>query len=268
MRIDALESRLSGDATLSPSNKASSGLAIGSHAPSFELPHFSGNSILTLRRFGPQPDLDVNFDLFSDPDCGPCSALLPDIERWEQEYASLLMFVLISRGSPSLKQEKISRSGLKYMLLQRTREVAIAYDVAGTPSAVLVNVDGRIASFLASGAQAITSLVASSARTGVKEVFAGNRANGVPAAANTALSVDLPIGSPSPSIKLPDLADKIVDLADLKHQETLLLFWNPDCGFCTRMLPALKEWEERQSGPLLLIVSSGTIEKNRAMGLR
>lgn len=46
--------------------------------------------------------------------------------------------------------------------------------------------------------------------------------------------------------------------------------WNPDCGFCTQMLPDLKRWEEGAStdSPQLVVVSAGTAEKNRAMGLR
>jgi hypothetical protein len=49
-----------------------------------------------------------------------------------------------------------------------------------------------------------------------------------------------------------------------------VLFWNPDCGFCQRMLPDLKAWEARRprGARRLLVVSSGEIEANRALGLR
>src|SRR5215203_5700488 len=51
--------------------------------------------------------------------------------------------------------------------------------------------------------------------------------------------------------------------------ETLVLFWNPGCGFCQQMLPDLKEWEENPSegAPRLLMVSTGTEEANREMTL-
>jgi hypothetical protein len=50
----------------------------------------------------------------------------------------------------------------------------------------------------------------------------------------------------------------------------LLLFWNPDCGFCQQMLDDLKAWEASPSpgAPKLLVVSTGSVENNRAMNLR
>jgi thiol-disulfide isomerase/thioredoxin len=55
----------------------------------------------------------------------------------------------------------------------------------------------------------------------------------------------------------------------LWDSETLVLFWNPGCGFCQQMLPDLKEWEENppEGAPKLLVVSAGTQESNKAMGL-
>ncbi|HET6207935.1 MAG TPA: TlpA disulfide reductase family protein, partial [Terracidiphilus sp.] len=78
------------------------------------------------------------------------------------------------------------------------------------------------------------------------------------------------IGDPAPSLKLPDLNGRIVDLEKFSQKETVVLFWNPGCGFCQRMLPELKEWEHRVApgGPQLLLISTGTVEANRAMGLR
>jgi thiol-disulfide isomerase/thioredoxin len=87
-------------------------------------------------------------------------------------------------------------------------------------------------------------------------------AQAVPAAAR--------IGEPAPPVKLPDLGGSTVDLADFKDQETLLLFWNPGCGFCQRMLDDLKalEADPPEGAPEILVVSAGTAEDNRAMGLR
>ena len=41
-------------------------------------------------------------------------------------------------------------------------------------------------------------------------------------------------------------------------RKALLLFWNPDCGFCQRMLPDVLQWEARfaAEGPAILVVSS------------
>jgi peroxiredoxin len=78
-----------------------------------------------------------------------------------------------------------------------------------------------------------------------------------------------PIGASAPALTLPDLRSKSITLADFRGRSTLLLFWNPGCGFCQRMLDDLKAWEARPRGaPQLLVVSTGTVEANQAMGLR
>jgi protein-disulfide isomerase len=48
------------------------------------------------------------------------------------------------------------------------------------------------------------------------------------------------------------------------------LFWNPGCGFCQQMLTDLKAWETNppKGAPRLLVVSTGTLEANRAQSLR
>jgi thiol-disulfide isomerase/thioredoxin len=69
---------------------------------------------------------------------------------------------------------------------------------------------------------------------------------------------------------VPDLDGKRVNLTQFRGQPTLLLFWNPGCGFCQQMLPDLQRWEASPppGAPKLLVISSGTVEANRAQGLR
>ena len=78
------------------------------------------------------------------------------------------------------------------------------------------------------------------------------------------------VGDPAPAVSLPDLDGKTVALAAYRGQETMLLFWNPGCGFCKRMLDDLKAWEANppNGAPKLVVVSTGTAEANAAMGLR
>ena len=70
-------------------------------------------------------------------------------------------------------------------------------------------------------------------------------------------------------MKLPDLEGNTVELADSRGEETLVLFWNPGCGFCQQMLPDLEEWESNapEDAPKLLVVSAGSEEANQEMGL-
>jgi len=75
-------------------------------------------------------------------------------------------------------------------------------------------------------------------------------------------------GHPAPAIRLPDLDGDLVE-ADLRGGLTVLLFWNPGCGFCQQMLPALRTWADERSAdaPSLLVIAAGSAEDNRAQGL-
>jgi thiol-disulfide isomerase/thioredoxin len=110
-----------------------------------------------------------------------------------------------------------------------------------------VDADLRIASGVAPGAEAIQRLVAAN---------------------TTAPALEVVHRGPA-SIRLPDLDGDSVDLEDFRGSETLVLFWNPGCGFCRQMLDDLRDWEgTRPDGaPELLVVSRGGVDDNRALGL-
>ncbi|MDQ6834257.1 MAG: TlpA family protein disulfide reductase, partial [Chloroflexota bacterium] len=78
------------------------------------------------------------------------------------------------------------------------------------------------------------------------------------------------IGERAPTIRLPNLAGKTITLDSFRGSDTLVLFWNPGCGFCSGMLDDLKAWEARapKGAPKMLVVSTGDVEANRSMGLR
>jgi peroxiredoxin len=77
------------------------------------------------------------------------------------------------------------------------------------------------------------------------------------------------VGEEAPEVKLPDIEGNTVELADFRGEQTLVLFWNPGCGFCQQMLPDLKQWEatSTEDAPNLLVVSAGSEEANKEMGL-
>jgi peroxiredoxin len=123
--------------------------------------------------------------------------------------------------------------------------------------AVLVDAQGKIASEVAAGAPAVLALA------GVQAPANGNGAvQDVP--------VTPKIGDPAPAFTLQNLHGKRVNLSDFRGGQTLLLFWNPGCGFCQRMLDDLKAWEAHPpaGAPRLLVVSTGSVESNQELGLR
>jgi peroxiredoxin/uncharacterized membrane protein YphA (DoxX/SURF4 family) len=236
LRVEALEAKL-GAAPEAPA----AGLPVNSAAPDFSLKDLDGKAVTldTLRRRGQALLL-----FFTEPGCGACDALLPEVAGWQREHHERLLVVPIGRGDLRVNRTKSAQHKLRNLLLQRDREVAEAFHVDLTPGAVLVT-DGRIGSPVAVGADAIRALVASAT---------------LPAPAKK--------GDRLPSLQLTDLEGRMMDLATLQGRRTLLLFWNPTCGFCQQMLADVKKWERsrRRDVPDLLIVSGGSSEANRDQG--
>jgi peroxiredoxin len=282
LRLHELETRLAesgtkGIAEVPPSS--ANGLPVGTVAPAFSLPGLYGETItLDYLRARNKPVLLI----FSDPGCGPCNAFLPEIARWQCDYADKLTLALISRGTPEANRAKTSTHELTYVLLQQDPEVAEAYQSHGTPCAVLIDPDGTINSPLACGAELIRALSAQAVGLpALKSLpgFATNRngnvlpmadgpdGNGADATPNQPARSQ--IGEPAPAFTLPGLDGQTVSLSDFRRDNTLVLFWNPDCGFCQQMLADLKAWEAEppQGAPKLLVVSTGSVERNRALGL-
>jgi peroxiredoxin len=77
----------------------------------------------------------------------------------------------------------------------------------------------------------------------------------------------LPVGIPAPDFDLPDLSGARGSLADWRGRRLLLVFFNPQCGFCTQMAPDLAALSAETSGetPIPLIVSTGDAGQNRQL---
>ena len=276
-RIEALESRfVSGSGSKAPVQMPEAGLQVGTRAPSFSLSDIHGETLtLQVLLAAGNPVMLT----FIDPGCGSCMTLMADIGRWQTDFSDRLTLAVISRGTAKENLDKATDYGVIRVLLQDDREVSHAYRVYGTPSTVLVRPDGTIGSFLAQGADAIRSLMVtrldgvalSSIPTGadVNVVHANGRRDGTVSKPARRPTVGPRVGQPAPAVMLPGLTGDRVDLANFRGYSTLVLFWNPACGFCQRMLDDLKSWEAKQlkDAPQLVVVSTGDVEVNRAMGL-
>jgi peroxiredoxin len=254
LRIEALENRL-GVAASQPVTRVM-GLGVGTPAPAFELSTLDGETtkLESLRAPGKPVVL-----FFTDPGCGPCTALLPEVGQWQRDHATKMVVALVSRGTVEANRAKVTEPGVTHVLLQKDREVAQAYQAHGTPSAVVVRQDGTIGSPIAQGADAIRGLI-SAILNGTLPMTPAQPARPPPG---------LKIGEPAPDFSLPDLAGQTLRLSDFRGSRTLVLFWRPSCGFCARMLPDLKAWETkaRNGAPKLLVVSTDSVADNQAMEL-
>jgi peroxiredoxin len=238
----------------------SGGLATGAIAPQFRLPDLRGEFISLDNLLAAAKPLVV---LFIDPGCGSCTALLPTVIRWQSDYADRMTVAVLSTGSSKANQAKIGKQAIKNYVLQTDREVAQLYQCHGTPGASLIGADGLTRAPLAMGADAIKALVES--------VADGSAILPAPALAPQALlHRALSVGEMAPSFELPDLTGEQIRLTHFQGRSIALLFWNPRCGFCARMLSDLKAWESQVNGfsPKLVVVSTGTVEVNKQLGLR
>lgn len=266
VRIDAIERALEEDGVVldgTMEEEEPAGLRIGEPAPAFALSGIHGETMtLDALRAAGKPSLLI----FTDPKCGPCNSLLPEIGRWQREHAHRMTIALLSRGGAEANRAKVVEHGLSHVLLQKNREVAEAYKSGGTPSAVLVGTDGTISTDMALGVDAIRALVGRLTGSAAPQP-APVPTNGSPAQPGIAS-----IGQPAPAVELPDLTGKPVRLVDFRGHPTLVLFWNPGCGFCARMLDDLKAWEQgdgaQPGAPKLLVVSTGEVAANTAQGLQ
>lgn len=231
-------------------------LLIGSPAPDFDLPDVNGK---THSRDALLLQAKPVLFLFVSPTCSPCAALLPEIETWQIDLKGKLNFVFVSSGKARENLDKFSGATLKTILLQNDRETAQAFGAQWTPTAILINADGTIASRAAVGDKAIRELM--------NQIKSKIDDPGILLVDN---GKESKLGKFLPEFSQTDVFNNNVSSEDLKGRRTLVAFWNPTCGFCSQMLDNLRDWEKTKNAdaPDLLLLSEGEIEAHRNLNLQ
>ena len=127
---------------------------VGDRAPSFSLPDLEGNLVTTESLIGRDTLL-----LFWDPKCPFCRAMSEDIRSWEENLpkrAPQLVFVAVGDAE---QVEAESRRFKSQFLHDREYEISKLFNTSLTPTAVLIDRDGRIASPLTAGLPNVLALV-------------------------------------------------------------------------------------------------------------
>jgi peroxiredoxin len=171
----------SSDHSLARSRIKRDGLKAGTLAPDFKLPLIDGRGDLSLEELRGQRVLLV----FSDPDCGPCNALSPHLEKLHRQQTEREVgrvtpcaphddelsrngaqrtarptVVMISRGAPRENRAKVKEHGLTFpIVLQQQWEISRRYAMFATPIAYLIDEQGTIAREVAMGIDAIQQLM-------------------------------------------------------------------------------------------------------------
>lgn len=152
---DVEKKRLPSERPLSESRIEREGLKASTHAPSFRLPDIHGR-VRTLEEFCGRRVLLV----FTDPHCGPCDQLAPDLVRLHQEHRDEgLAIVMVGRGEPEENRRKAEQHGIEFpFVIQDRWKLSKAYGIFATPVAFLIDERGVIARHVATGATEILAL--------------------------------------------------------------------------------------------------------------
>lgn len=233
------------------------GVPVGAQAPAFDLETLDGGAASLDQLLAGYGALLL---IFTNPKCGPCSALIPEIAHWGLDESLPAKIVLISEGAAEDNLLKFGTRSDPLVLLQRRRETADAYRANGTPAAVLIGRDGRIASWVMFGAEAIRELVAESPAL-LRSL------PGPPAQAILPLVHRKPAGA---DLALQDRAGAAVSIGAFSGAPTLLLFWNPSCGFCQQMEADIAAWLDQplEGAPQLIVVLTNPEANEREAVLR
>src|SRR5207244_8291858 len=125
---------------------------MGEQAPQFSLPDLFGQTVHLSDFRG-----STTLVLFWRPGCGFCQRMLPDLRAWEAHPpADAPKLLVVSTDSVADNQAMGLRSPV--VLDQDGMRVGRLFGATGTPMAVLVDAEGKIASELAAGAPAVLAL--------------------------------------------------------------------------------------------------------------
>ncbi|MGH6839736.1 MAG: peroxiredoxin family protein [Methylocella sp.] len=148
------------DRSLENSRINRNGLPRGVPAPLFCLPRLDGAK-LSLDEYRGQRVLLV----FSDPNCGPCDQLAPQLEHLHRPTTDLQV-LMISRGDPEAIRVKAAQHELTFpIVLQRQWEISREYGIFATPVGYFIDEQGIIAADVAVGSEAILALVTGREKT-------------------------------------------------------------------------------------------------------
>jgi peroxiredoxin len=256
LRLEALEQRIAalGVPAAIPQQSIPAGLAIGSTAPAFELPDLVGNRKKLSDFLGRQVLL-----VFFNPGCGFCQQMAPQLASLSAEKPTPL---IVTTGNREDTRKLFQEHGIRWTaLVQDQMQTASQYQAAGTPMGYLIDEQGKIASPIAIGAEALVALAASTENpaevaahpSNGHHVFKGNRT-----LADSHINRNgLKPGTPAPGFRLPRIEGGELALEEYWGKRLLLLFSAPDCGPCNALTPTLERLHRAHPEIEVLMVSRG-----------
>jgi len=152
---------------LSQSRIERNGLKPGTPAPEFTLTDVHGRRISLLQYRGRRVLL-----VFSDPHCGPCNDLAPQLVRAARSHENKTSIILVGRGDFEQNRQKADAHGFEFPVVVQDRwKLSRKYGIFATPVAFLIDEEGRTAREVAVGSYQIRALLREEFAPGRVEKF-------------------------------------------------------------------------------------------------
>ncbi len=279
VRIESIEARLATLTAPAPPTAAPApaGLPIGSNAPAFTLEDLAGRPH-TLAALRGRAVLLVFFD----PACGFCTQMAPRLAALPHDGAGgAPVPILVASGDRAAMRRIVDEHRLRApVLFQEAHEVAEAYQAHGTPIGYRIDAEGRIASAMAVGADALLGLVTPRGLVAIRDPESNGHVTHDPGPATPVAATGhapapslsrnriprdgLAVGVVAPAFRLPRLDGGELALADYRGRRVLLVFSDPQCGPCMQLAPELERAHRDAPEPEIVIISRGDRDANLA----
>jgi peroxiredoxin len=191
-----------------------------------------------------------------------------------------LQVLIVSTGTAEANRTLFAQQKVSWpVLLQKEDEVAASYQANGTPSGYWISPEGKIASELAMGGDAIRELMGRKTKQPKVEVDQGllssnggegeeqrnNRFTERTLARSKIKRDGLKAGTVAPEFRLPRLDGRgDLALSDLRGKPVLLVFSSPHCGPCNALATELEKFHRAHTDLKLVMISKGESKENRA----
>jgi peroxiredoxin len=260
LRIDELEQVLAG-AMGGGQAAAPVGPPVGSAIEPFTAVALDGRPVSSTD-FAGRKALLVNWSAT----CGYCDMIAPELVavRPELEKANTAL-VLLSRGNVDATRAHAEQHGLTDSVYVLDPDANPAgFQGLGTPSAIVVDEEGKVASPLLVGADKVPGMAQELAASGPKADK--KKLRGLRSVTESRIQRDgLKAGTPAPRFELPDVYGNRVSLEEFRGRRVLLTFSDPNCGPCEALAPHLARVHQEHEGNNLavVLVGRGEVEENR-----
>ena len=260
LRVDSLEHRDPGAENLVNIETASAGfagprgLAVGTTVPRFQLPDLQGRMVSLSDFRGKRVLL-----LYWSPGCGFCEMTAEELAPMQLELEKNdIQPILVAYGSMAANQTLATEYQLDWPILP-VKDTGVekimtdsVFENCGTPSAYMLDGQGKVEHRLVVGSDAIVDMVRSVIK---KSSLKRSRIE----------REGLRVGTPAPEFALPDIHDngETIALDQFRGRKVLLVFSDPHCGPCDELAPDLVKLhrKHRDNGMAVVMVGRGSWKK-------